>query len=70
MVRIGVPCRKDRNLLDKVADYIMEVMIPSNRPVTGTAISERILERVLKVVSPIVSAALSRVSKFYKLRVP
>jgi hypothetical protein len=61
-------CRKDRNLPDKLAEYITEVMIKENRPESGTAISERILGDVLKIVTPIVSAALSRVSQFNNMR--
>jgi hypothetical protein len=62
-------CRMDRKLLDKLALYIKEVMIQGNRPgAENAAVSELILGDVLKIVSPIVSAALSTVSTLINSR--
>jgi hypothetical protein len=61
-------CRRDRTLLDGLAEYIKKVMLPGNIPGPGTTVSEQILGDVLKFVSPTVSAALSRVSEFKNLR--
>jgi hypothetical protein len=61
--------RKDRKSGDTQANYIHEAMIQSNLPGTGNkTISPRVVDCVLNIVSPIVSAALSSVSKFVNLK--
>jgi hypothetical protein len=61
--------RKDRKLGDMLADYIEETMLKSNHPGTGnTTISRGILDRVLSIVFPIVSAALLTLSQLVSLK--